>query len=92
MKYNIFFYFYPSFMTFFHGSGSGFLADPDPDKKRSDRDPGKKTESETLEISVKIAEGQTNFIKCNVAEPEPIFLVGWSRAPEPPFFKAAPHW
>ena len=42
MKYNIFFYFYPSFMTFFHGSGSGFLADPDPDKKRSDRDPGKK--------------------------------------------------
>ena len=51
MKYNIFFYFYPSFRTFFfHWSGSGFfrigsgfLADPDPDsEKKSDPDPGKK--------------------------------------------------
>ena len=54
MKYNIFFYFYPSFRTFFHGSGffrigSGFLADPDPDsEKKSDPDPGKKPGSETL--------------------------------------------
>ena len=54
-KYNIFFYFYPSFRTFFHGSGffrigSGFLADPDPDsEKKSDPDPGKKPGSETLE-------------------------------------------
>ena len=41
VKYNIFFYFYPSFKTFFHGSGSGFfrigsgfLADPDPDSDK----------------------------------------------------------
>ena len=45
MKYKFFFYFYPSFRTFFHGSGffrigTGFLADPDPDsEKKSDPDP-----------------------------------------------------
>ena len=37
-KYNMFFYVYPSFRTFFHRSGffrigDGFLADPDPDSK-----------------------------------------------------------
>ena len=31
--YNIFFYFNSSFGTFFQGSGSGFLADPDPDSE-----------------------------------------------------------
>ena len=60
MKYNIFFYFYPGFRTFFRGSGSGFfrigsgfLAEPglDPDsEKKSDPDPGKKTGSETLQF------------------------------------------
>ena len=55
MKYNIFFNFYPSFRTFFYGSGSGFLADPDPDpdsEKKSDPDRGKKPGSETLESTV----------------------------------------
>ena len=45
MKYNTFFYFNSSFRTFFHGSGSGFLADPDPDsEKKADPDPGKKNQ------------------------------------------------
>ena len=49
MQYNIFFYFYPSFRTFFHGSvsgffrmGSGFLADWIRTQKKSDPDPGTK--------------------------------------------------
>ena len=40
MKYNIFFYFNSSFRTLFYGSGffaigSGFLADPDPGRKKN---------------------------------------------------------
>ena len=37
------------FGIFFHGSGSGFSSDPDPDSgKKFDPDPGKKPGSETL--------------------------------------------
>ena len=53
MKYNIFSTLTPVLGRFFHGSGffrigSGFLADPDLEKK-ADPDPGKKPGSETMQ-------------------------------------------
>ena len=55
MKYNIFFTLTPILGRFFHGSGSGFLADPDPDsEKKADPDLEKKPGSETLLLPINV--------------------------------------